>query len=161
MAIAFHAFTFLAAGLDTTATTITMTLFYLAKYPDLQDRAARECAKLDLEQLASLEGLQAEIPFTHACIKEAMRLAPPGYLLTRMPLTDLQLGPYKIPKGVKVGFNIYALHYNPKYFPDPKRFRPDRFMAGDPEMDRRPPNTFLPFGLGARNCIGQRFAVLT
>ena len=85
MAIAFHAFFFLSAGLDTTAITITMTLFYLAKYPDLQDRAAQECAKLNLEQLASPEGLQAEIPFTHACINEAMRLAPVGYLLTRMP----------------------------------------------------------------------------
>ena len=78
-----------------------------------------------------------------------------------MPLTDLQLGPFKIPKGVSVGFYIYGMHRNPKHFADPHKFNPERFMPGNPELKSRPPNAFMPFGLGARNCIGQKYAVLS
>ena len=57
-------------------------------------------------------------------------------------------------------FNFIGMYHNPRYFPQPAKFRPERFLAGDLENEARHPYAFLPFGLGPRNCMGQKLALL-
>ena len=74
VAITYHALMFLAAGEETSAASQSIALYYLARHPDLQDRAARECSQVRPEEVSSLEELLAAMPFTYACFNEALRL---------------------------------------------------------------------------------------
>lgn len=56
--------------------------------------------------------------------------------------------------------NVIGMHYHPKYFAEPEKYKPERFLAGDRENESRPKYAFLPFGLGPRNCIGYKLALL-
>jgi cytochrome P450 len=76
-------------------------------------------------------------------------------LVIRRVVEQLDLGERQIPKGTTLAINIQAVHHNPKYWPDPNKFDPHRFMEKRPE-----PYTFLPFLEGPRNCLGQHLALL-
>lgn len=153
--------TFLLAGYDTTANSLSFTLYLLATHPEAQQAAASECAAANLASINTLEELQSAIPYTYACFNESMRIFPPGFVAARWSDADVEVGRYRIPRGTSVLINIIGMHHNENYFPQPDQFRPERFMAGNPENDARPEHAFLPFGLGPRACIGARFAVLS
>jgi cytochrome P450 len=94
--------------------------------------------------------------YTEQVFAESMRLYPPAWAMGRMSIKPVQLGPYKIPVGAHVFFSQYIIGRDPKYFPDPLRFDPDRFT---PEAKAaRPKYTYFPFGGGNRQCIGESFA---
>ena len=63
-----------------------------------------------------------------------------------------------IPKGMIVNFNVQALHHSPEFYPSPERFDPDRFVPEN--KDKLVPYTYMPFGIGPRNCVGMRFALM-
>ncbi|KAK3095368.1 hypothetical protein FSP39_013830 [Pinctada imbricata] len=90
--------------------------------------------------------------------EEALRIFPPVPFFGRSLTEDCKIGKYTVPKGSTVVIPPVSLHKDPRYFPDPEKFDPDRFL---PENSRkRHPYAYIPFSAGPRNCIGQKFALL-
>src|SRR5206468_2937171 len=98
------------------------------------------------------------LAYTEAVITEAMRVLPPVYLLGREATRDLELGGYRVRKGYTVFVSQWVPHRDPRYFPDPEAFRPERWLDG---LARRLPKyAYFPFGGGPRVCIGNTFALM-
>ncbi|GIY47673.1 cytochrome P450 3A8 [Caerostris extrusa] len=93
-------------------------------------------------------------------ISETLRLYPAVTRLERDTDSDCKLGNtgITVPKGMMVSIPIYSIQTDPKYFPDPHKFDPDRFTPE--ERAKRNPYAYLPFGSGPRNCVGMRFALM-
>jgi cytochrome P450 len=101
---------------------------------------------------------QGRLPFTGRVVAESMRLFPPAWLMTRRPVEDFPLAGFVLPAGSYVHVSQYLMHRDPRYFPDPERFDPDRWL---PEREcGRPKFSYFPFGGGGRKCIGENFALM-
>jgi gibberellin 13-oxidase len=88
-------------------------------------------------------------------IQETMRLYPAGAFVSRQALQELTLGGVHIPKGVNIYIPVSTMHLDPKLWgPDVKEFNPERFSDARPHL-----YSYLPFGAGARTCLGQGFAM--
>ncbi|XP_075226509.1 cytochrome P450 4C1-like isoform X1 [Lycorma delicatula] len=152
--------TFMAAGYDTVATTINFTIYCLMKYPETQDKVIEELNEIfgDSDRPATNDDLK-NMKYLECVIKESMRLYPPVTVIGRKMTDDFQLSSdYVLPKGSTALLFIYKLHRDPKVYPDPEIFNPDRFL---PEVAKlRNPYAFCPFSAGPRDCIGQKFAML-
>ncbi len=147
---------FLIAGHDTTSTTLTYALWALGHHPELQDRLAEEVGQLGDRSL-TVRDVPA-LPFTVQVIHEALRLCPPAAAIARLATRDTVVDGFRIERGTNVLVGIYALHRDPALWDAPETFDPDRFSA---ERSRgRDRWQFLPFGAGARSCIGDHFAML-
>ncbi|XP_071571012.1 cytochrome P450 4C1-like isoform X1 [Temnothorax nylanderi] len=150
---------FMFAGHDTTAMGLCYILALLAEHNDIQDRVRNEVdiALQENEQKYTMKLLQ-DLPYLDRCIKEALRLYPSVYLISRIAAEDVKLQSYLVPAGTFLHLNIYGVHRDPNFWSNPEVFDPDRFL---PEKIRhRHPYSYLPFSAGPRNCIGQRFAML-
>ncbi|XP_075983685.1 cytochrome P450 6B5-like [Anticarsia gemmatalis] len=149
---------FFAAGFETSATTLSFTLFELAKKPEAQKRAAEEVDEFlrRHNNKLSYECIN-ELPYLEACVYETIRLYPVLGNLTREVMDDYTLPTgLHLEKGVRVHIPVYHLHHNPDYFPDPETYKPERFLPEN--KDDIKPFTFLPYGEGPRICIGKRFS---
>ncbi len=147
---------FLIAGHDTTSTTLTYALWALGHHLELQDRLAEEVSRLGDRSL-TVRDVPA-LPFTVQVIHEALRLCPPAAAIARLATRDTVVDGFRIERGTNVLVGIYALHRDPALWDAPETFDPDRFSA---ERSRgRDRWQFLPFGAGARSCIGDHFAML-
>lgn len=149
--------TLLEAGHETTAKALTWTLYLLARAPDWQ-QAVRE----EVRRVAGSEPISADhidkLAITTRVLKEAMRLYPPVPVVAREASEPLQLGGISVTAGTQVVVPIFAIHRHRKYWDDPDRFDPNRFL---PEREAKLPRTqFMPFGAGPRICIGQSFAMV-
>ncbi|XP_026740683.1 cytochrome P450 6B4-like [Trichoplusia ni] len=153
-----HCVLFFSAGFETSSTSLTFALFELAKNPEKQDRAIEDVDAYLRRHENKLEyECVAEVPYLEACVDEAMRLYPVLGVVTRETSADYVFpSGLKIEKGIRVHLPLYKLHYNPDYFPDPKKYRPERFY-GDEKRNIKP-YTYMPFGEGPRICLGMRFA---
>lgn len=137
--------TFMFEGHDTTSSAIAFALSLLSKNPDVQQRA--------FEEASELEGREKEsMPYLEAVIKETLRIYPSVPFFSRKVLEDLEVGKLTVPKGASISCLIYMLHRDPKNFPDPERFDPDRFLVNEKQMH---PFAFAAFSAGPRNCIGK------
>jgi cytochrome P450 len=147
---------FLAAGHDTTATTLAYALWALGCHHDLQDRVAAEVGELGDRPLTP-EDLP-RLQFTTCVLNEALRLGGPAPATMRIALQDLEVDGYRVAAGSLLFVGIYAMHRDPLLWHDPLVFNPDRFS---PENSAgRDRWQFLPFGGGPRSCIGDHFAML-
>lgn len=109
------------------------------------------------DQDLTLDDLKLRLPYTEACVKEAQRLYPSVSVFTRQTESDFKINPTTtVPAGVNIAIFPSLIHMNGDYFPDPERFRPERFLS----KEKRHPFAFIPFSAGPRNCIGQKFALL-
>lgn len=152
---------FFVAGFETTASTITHSLFELAKNPETQDRLYQELNDaldgVDTSSELYYETVLTKVPYLEAVMKETLRKYPPLARLDRRVNVDgYKLGNVTLEKNQLVLIPAVAIHYNPEYYPEPNRFNPDRFMPEN--RDQLIPYTYMPFGQGPRNCIGMRFA---
>ncbi len=147
--------TMFLAGHETTANALTWTWLLLSLNPACE---ARFHAELD-EVLAGRTPTADDLPrltYTRQIISESMRLYPPAWAIGRRALADHALGDYVIPQGAVILIAPAVTHRDPRFFPDPNRFDPDRWT---PEAESaRPKFAFVPFGGGARVCIGEQFA---
>ncbi|CAO2630198.1 Cytochrome P450 3A6 [Lemmus lemmus] len=151
--------TFIFAGYETTSTTLSFVMYTLATHPDVQKKLQHEIdsvlpnkAPVTYETLVKLEYLDM-------VLNETMRLYPVGYRINRVSKKDAEINGVFIPKGTQVGIPIFVLHRDPKYWPAPEEFRPERFSKKN--KDAINPYVFMPFGNGPRNCIAMRFALIT
>ncbi|XP_042241114.1 cytochrome P450 4C1-like isoform X2 [Homarus americanus] len=151
--------TFLFAGHDTTASAINWALYLLGHHPEIQARVQEELDGIfeDSDGPVTMADLR-EMKYLENCIKETLRLYPPVPSFSRELTEDLVIDNFLIPAGTTVSVMTYSLHRDPKQFPDPEKFDPDRFL---PENARkRHPFAYVPFSAGPRNCIGQKFAMM-
>jgi cytochrome P450 len=139
-------------GYETTAAVMSWVLARLPFAPAAQARAYAEVDALGGNRVshADLERL----PWLRACFDEAQRLQ--GFPLNaREAVEDDVIGGYRIPAGTTVGVSGYTLHRDPRFWRDPDRFRPERFLE-----DEVNPYAFLPFGVGPRRCLGTRMGYI-
>ena len=148
-----HVITLLLAGHETTASALTWTLYLLGRHPWAQQQVQAEADTLDGRE-ASAATLPA-LGYTRAVITEAIRLYPPAWIIGRTVTADLRLGGWHLPPGSVAAVSPLLLHRDPRWYPDPDRFDPGRWLGGHPALPR---NAYLPFSAGPRVCIGEQFA---
>jgi len=145
------------AGHDTTAAALAWVCYLLARYPQVQERVADEVRTVLGGQNPTAEDI-TRLPYTEAAIKETLRLYPPAWIwFAREAVEDVEIGGYTIPKGGIVYATPWVTHRDPRWFSEPERFDPDRFLPG--RFERLPPCAYFPFGAGPRGCIGNVFAM--
>ncbi len=148
--------TMVLAGHETTANALSFSLFLLSKHPDIARRLSEEVATVLQGRTPRLEDLP-KLALTKRVLEESMRLFPPAWAFERQALEDDFIHGFKIPKGAVVGVCAYVLHRDAAHWDNPEGFDPDRFLV-DPKD--RAKYTYLPFGGGARVCIGNAFAMM-
>jgi len=150
-----EAMTLYLAGHETTALTLAWTWYLLSQHPRVEAKLASEWARVLSGRAPGAEDL-ATLTYTGAVIAESMRLYPPVYALGREATTDLELGGYRVKRGYTVLMSQWVNHRDPKYFPDPERFSPERWEDG---LEKKLPKfAYYPFGGGQRMCVGSHFA---
>ena len=147
--------TLIVAGHETTAGTLNWIWYLLSQNPEVEEKLSKELSNLPRNEFPKLEDLPV-FPYTLKVIDEALRLYPPGWLMTRKALRDDQLGDYFVPAGTEIYISPYLIQRHPALWDAPDRFNPDRFDAGQP-LDRHA-LAMLPFSAGPRKCIGETFA---
>jgi pentalenene oxygenase len=148
--------TLVAAGHETTANALSWAMHHLGQRPDLEARLHREVDEVLGDRGVTFADIN-RLPFIHAVILETLRLYPPAWILTRRTTAPARLGEVALPAGASLFFAPYALQRDPRFYPDPDAFDPDRWPAEHPTLAQRP--HFVPFGGGRRQCIGDVFAV--
>jgi cytochrome P450 len=140
------------ASFETTASALTWTLFLIAQHPAVMRDLIDELDGVlggnppDAEQLARL-------PFLNNVIKESMRVLPPVPYTVRATTKYLNMGPHRVPTGARILCSHYLTHHLPDLYPEPERFRPERWNEIDPNQYE-----YMPFSAGPRMCIGAMFA---
>jgi cytochrome P450 len=148
--------TILLAGHETTASTLSWTWFLLSRHPQAARAMHEEAVGVLGDRTPTHEDL-ARLPYTTTVIQEAMRLYPPVWGLTRVTVAEDEIGGYRVPAGADVMISPYTLHRHPGFWPDPDRFRPDRFEAAPPAAHRY---AYIPFGAGPRVCVGSHLGMM-
>src|SRR5487761_505520 len=148
--------TLVVAGHETTASGLNWTWYLLSQHPDAEARLHAELDAIRDESAPSLPQME-QLAYTQQVVNEALRLYPPGWLLSRRTVQPDVLSGYEIPAGANVLLPLYLLHRHPRYWKDPDTFFPERF-APDPDAER-PRFAYMPFAAGPRHCIGETFAL--
>jgi unspecific monooxygenase len=144
--------TMILAGHETTATALFWSLYLLALDPATQEELAAEVKGASVNGALDLDRLK----FTRAVVDETMRLYPPAFLILRAAAAPDMIAGIPVKKNDIVLVAPWLLHRHEKLWQDPNAFIPSRFMTGTPP-DRF---AYLPFGVGARVCIGAHFALV-
>ncbi len=148
--------TLVVAGHETTASALNWTWYLLSRHPQVDARLAAEINAAPEYTAPSLAQMEA-LAYTNAVVNEALRLYPPGWLLSRRTVEADTLSGYEIPAGSDVFLSPYFLHRHPRYWQEPDAFRPERFDA-EHEAER-PRFAYMPFAAGPRHCIGETLAL--
>lgn len=149
--------TLFLAGHETTALSMTWSFFLLAKYPHQEAKLHEELDRVLGGRVPTFADLDALV-HTRLVIQEAMRMFPPLYMLPRAAREDTEVGGYKLAKGSEILLWVYFMHHDPRWFPRPAEFRPERFLPDSGEVLHS--HAYAPFGAGPRACIGSRFAMV-
>jgi cytochrome P450 len=152
-----EAMTIFLAGHETTATGLAWSFYLLGRHPQLYKKL-REQARSVLGGRSPTFTDLPKLGYAMQVFKEAMRLYPPAYAMGRRSTEEVTIGDVRIPPMTEVVVNTYGMHHDAKLFPDPERFDPDRFEPGAEKQI--PKGAYLPFGGGARVCIGNHFALM-
>ncbi|APR79856.1 cytochrome P450 [Minicystis rosea] len=152
-----EAITLFLAGHETTALALAHTFYLLSKHPDIERRLHAEIASVLGGRLPTADDVRA-LPYTERVLKEAMRLYPPAWTTGREVAEEVEIGGYVLPKGAQILTSQWVVHRDPRWFPNPEGFDPDRFA---PERAKDLPRfAYFPFGGGPRICIGNHFAMM-
>ncbi|CAG8643640.1 6225_t:CDS:2 [Funneliformis caledonium] len=140
---------FFVAGHDTTSMGLNTSFYFLAKYPEMQERARKEVIKiLGNEPIIPTSEQLEKMKYLIAIIKESLRIYPPATLIIPRKLAKpLKIGSHVVPANVICSANLWQIHHNPKYWKNPKQYNPDRFLNGE----KIHPFSWIPFSTGPRN----------
>jgi len=147
--------TIMLAGHETTANALSFALWLLAKHPEVQTRLHEEAATT-LGSRAPNADDYAKLPYAAQIFSEALRLYPPVWVIARTCVEAYQIAGYTIQPGSVLIAPQFVVHRDPRFFPDPLRFDPERFAPGNKQG--RPRFAFFPFAAGSRQCIGEGLA---
>ncbi|WP_017592970.1 cytochrome P450 [Nocardiopsis potens] len=141
--------TLLMSGYETTADALTWLVHCLGGAPEADGRL-REEARRGTADAGGAGGYVA------AAAKEALRLYPPAWVISRVAVRPVRAGGYRLPAGTVIGISQWVVHRDGRWFPDPEAFRPERWLDGGGPGHRY---AYLPFGAGPRGCLGASMAV--
>jgi len=145
--------TILFAGHETTATALAWALYWIHYIPEVREKLLQELNSIDLENCDPAQ--ITKLPYLNAVCCETLRIYPVLFFtFPRLLQAPMQLMGYNIPKGMVLAPCIYLVHHRPDIYPEPKRFKPERFLER-----QFSPYEYLPFGGGNRRCIGMAFAM--
>jgi cytochrome P450 len=146
--------TLLTGGIETTALALGWFFHEIARHPQIEHRFHEEIDTVLDGRPVTIDDLP-KLEYTRRITSEVLRQYP-IWLLMRRTLEEVHLGGFRLPPGTEIVFSPHALHHDPRYFPAPGRFDPDRWT---PERAASlPKGAYIPFGAGARQCIGNVFA---
>jgi len=147
--------TIFLAGYETVANALSWTWYLLSQNPECERRFHDEIDRELQGRLPTFDDV-SRLRYVEMVLAESMRLYPPAWAMGRYARADFQLGDFSLPARTTVLMSQYITHRDPRFFPDPLRFDPERFT---PEArSRRTKLTYFPFGAGVRQCIGESFA---
>ena len=149
--------TFIFAGHETTANALAWTFYLIAQHPETQQKIHDELTKVLARQSPSLQNL-AQLTYLDAVLKESMRLYPPVWFLGRQTVQEDSIDGYRIPAGMTIMPSFYFTHRHEDFWERPDSFEPERFIQK--QGSEKHPYAYVPFGLGPRQCIGNRFATM-
>ncbi len=143
----------LTGGIETTAIALAWAFHEIARHPEVERRVHAEVDAVLAGRPVSFDDV-AKLTYTGQVVNEVLRMYP-VWILMRRATADIRLGDVSIPAGTEVVVSPHALHFDPANYAQPDRFEPDRWAPGRPEAPR---GAFVPFGAGARKCVGYSFA---
>ncbi len=150
--------TLFLAGHETTAAALTWGWLLLSRHPEVAARLHAEVDAVlgtgDAARLPAMDDLP-RLPYARMVLAEAMRLRPPAYAIGRICTERTTLGGVDLEPGWGVITSPWVCHHDPRWWPEPEAFRPERWAVEDPA---RPRMAYFPFGGGTRICIGEQFA---
>ena len=145
------------AGHETTALALSWTLFELAVNPEVERRLHEEVDRVLGGRAPTFEDLP-KLEYTARVVSESLRLHPPAWSLGRESTAPIELGGYHFDAGTWVWMLPWTIQRDPRWFTDPLVFRPERWEDGFAK--KLPKFAYMPFGGGARVCIGNQFALM-
>ena len=151
--------TLFLAGHETTANVLSWTWLLLGQNPETEQKLIEELERV----LGGRVPTPADLPqlvYTDMVLRESMRLYPPVWVIGRRALASFRLGEYEIPADTNMLISQYLMHRDARYFPEPEKFVPDRWGAGNARTAALPRFAYFPFGGGPRVCIGAGFAMM-
>ncbi|MFN8372289.1 MAG: cytochrome P450 [Anaerolineae bacterium] len=152
-----EAMTLFIAGHETTALALTWALYLLAQNPHVVDKLTQELDAVLGARAATVNDLAA-LPYTEMVVKEALRMYPPAWVISRIAVEPVTVADYHIDRDSLVLMSPYVMHHDERYFPEAERFLPERFSAENEKT--LPKYAYFPFGGGPRVCIGNQFAMM-
>jgi cytochrome P450 len=150
-----EAMTLFLAGHETTANAMAWTWYQLARNPDVESRMHDEVDRV-LRGGAPAASDFARLRYTERVLAESMRLYPPAWRIGRLSTEEVEIGGYTLPPRTLALLAQWVTHRDPRWWPEPERFDPDRF--DEVGKNSRPKFAYFPFGGGTRICIGEGFA---
>ncbi|KAL3732941.1 hypothetical protein ACJRO7_022459 [Eucalyptus globulus] len=146
-------------GPDTSATTMEWALSAMLNHPEILKKARAEIDEVVGHDRLVSESDLPKLPYLHSVINETMRMYPVGPLLVpHESVEDCQVGGYRVPRGTILLINLFYIQNDPRYWPDPTNFKPERFEGMEGVRDGY---KMMPFGSGRRKCLGENLAVRT
>jgi cytochrome P450 len=149
--------TLFLAGHETTANALAWTVWLVARHPEVEAKLRAEVAQVLGGRVPEAQDVP-RLRYVSQVLDESMRLYPPAWITARECVEPDELMGYHVPRGIIVAMSPYVLHRNPRLWPDPERFDPDRFAPEHAQA--RPRHAYFPFGAGQRMCIGNNFALM-
>jgi cytochrome P450 len=153
-----EAVTLFNAGHDSTSAALAWTGYFIARYPGVQEQFQEEVAAVLGGRAATLEDLP-RLTFADRVVRESLRLVPPTpALINREAIAEVEIGGYRLRRGSLAILSPYVTQRDPRWFPEPERFDPDRFAPG--RVESIPDYAYFPFGAGPHVCVGNTFAMM-
>lgn len=156
--LASQAFLFLL-GVDNTVLALELTTYFFTVFPEAQQRAYEEIRSIVGSKTAFDYEDYQKMKYLYASLLESLRLVPVGAFIDRICTTDTVVAGQEINEGMVVEFNMHHMQMNPDYFPEPEKYKPERFLK-DQEGPPSELEAYLAFGKGPKNCVGRRLALM-
>lgn len=150
-----EAMTLFVAGHETTANALTWTWYLLSQNPEVESKLHSEIDEVLCGRKPEAHDFM-NLRYTEMVFAESMRLYPPAWTMGRRVLSDYRVDRYVIPSGSIILMSPWVMHHDPRFYPDPYKFDPERWRPD--ARDARPKFSYFPFGGGPRVCIGEQFA---
>jgi len=146
--------TFLIAGHETTALSLTYTQCLLSQHPEIREQVRQEANEVIGDETPSYDHV-SDLEYTGRVFQEALRLYPAAWAVFRQASADVRLGEYRVPEGAAIIMPQWSIHRDPRYFENPEQFDPDRWLDRSPQEVE----AYFPFSSGPHACIGRQFSI--